>query len=173
MGVATAAVESDSGVGDREIGTGERANSEGRLVSDQKGAAGRERKAGAQIPVNLEAIHERARTAAEAALGMKADDVKILDMQGLVTYTDFLVLCTGRNTRLTRRIAEEVAFTLKGEASVRAVGTEGVAGGDWILLDFVDFVVHIFTPEARDFYRLDVLWKQAPVEEVTQDDRRR
>ena len=149
------------------MGTGERANPEERMVSDQESADGRERKGDVPIPVDLEAIHERARTAAEAALSMKADDVKILDMQGLVTYTDFLVLCTGRNTRLTRRIAEEVAFTLKGEASVRAVGTEGVAGGDWILLDFIDFVVHIFTPEARDFYRLDVLWKQAQVEKVT------
>lgn len=98
---------------------------------------------------------------------MKADDVKILDMHGVVTYTDFLVLCTGRNARLTRRIAEEVAFTLKGQADVRAIGTEGLAGGEWILLDFIDFIVHVFTPKARDFYRLDVLWKQAPVETVT------
>jgi ribosome-associated protein len=104
--------------------------------------------------------------AARAAVNMKADDVKILDMHGLVTYTDFMVLCTGRNTRLTRRIAEEVEFTLKREANVRLVGTEGASGGDWILLDFLDFVVHVFAPKARDFYRLDALWKQAPVETV-------
>lgn len=115
---------------------------------------------------DLEFIRERARTAARTAVSMKADDVKILDMHGLVTYTDFLVLCTGRNARLTRRIAEEVAFTLKGEANVRAIGTEGLTGGEWILLDFIDFMVHVFTPRARDFYRLDVLWKQAPVETI-------
>ena len=85
-------------------------------------------------------------------------------MHELVTYTDFLVLCTGRNTRLTRRIAEEVSFKLKqrGRAAARP-GARARRGGEWILLDFLDFVVHVFTPEAREFYRLDVLWKQAPV----------
>ena len=99
-------------------------------------------------------------------MDVKADEVKILDMHELVTYTDFLVLCTGRNTRLTKRIAEEIGFKLKTEVGVLPMGTEGTAAGDWILLDFLDFVVHVFTPEAREFYRLDVLWKQAPVETV-------
>ena len=105
--------------------------------------------------------------AAKAALDVKADEVKILDMHELVTYTDFLVLCTGRNARLTRHVAEEVAFRLKTEAGVLPVSTEGAGGGEWILLDFLDFIVHVFTPKAREFYRLDVLWKQAPVEAVT------
>ena len=99
-------------------------------------------------------------------MDVKADEVKILDMHELVTYTDFLVVCTGGNVRLTRRIAEEVAFRLKAEAGVLPVGTEGAGGGEWILLDFLDFIVHVFTPKAREFYRLDVLWKQAPAETV-------
>jgi len=86
---------------------------------------------------------------------VKADEVKVLDMHELVTYTDYLVLCTGRNTRLTRRIAEEIGFKVKTEFGLLPMGTEGTTGGEWILIDFVDFVVHIFTPEARDFYRLD------------------
>ena len=76
------------------------------------------------------------------------------------------MLCTGRNTRLTRRIAEEVA--LQGQAGGRSAARRAPrarTGGEWILLDFLDFVVHVFTPEAREFYRLDVLWKQAPVED--------
>ena len=117
--------------------------------------------------VDLEAIRQRALLAAKAASDVKADEVKILDMHELVTYTDFLVLCTGRNARLTRHVAEEVAFRLKTEAGVLPVSTEGAAGGEWILLDFLDFIVHVFTPKAREFYRLDVLWKQAPVEAVT------
>jgi ribosome-associated protein len=117
--------------------------------------------------VDLEAIRQRALLAAKAASDVKADEVKILDMHELVTYTDFLVLCTGRNARLTRHVAEEVAFRLKTEAGVLPVSTEGAGGGEWILLDFLDFIVHIFTPKAREFYRLDVLWKQAPVEAVT------
>jgi|LSQX01.1.fsa_nt_gb ribosome-associated protein len=114
----------------------------------------------------LEVIRDRARLAAAAAVDMKADEVKILDMHELVTYTDYLVLCTGRNPRLTKRIAEEIAFRLKDQETVMPGGSEGTASGDWVLLDYLDFVVHIFTPEAREFYRLDVLWKQAPVETV-------
>ena len=121
----------------------------------------------ASTPIDLEAIRQRALLAAKAASDVKADEVKILDMHELVTYTDFLVLCTGRNARLTRHVAEEVAFRLKTEAGVLPVSTEGAGGGEWILLDFLDFIVHIFTPKAREFYRLDVLWKQAPVEAVT------
>ena len=105
------------------------------------------------------------RSAANAALDVKAEDVKVLDVRGLVTYTDFMVLCTGRNSRLTRRIAEEVSLRLKAETGLLPLGIEGGKGGDWILIDFVDFVVHVFTPEAREFYRLEVLWRQATVEE--------
>ena len=117
-------------------------------------------------PVDLAAIHDRAMIAAKAAVDVKADDVKILDMHELVTYTDFLMLATGRNARLTKRIAEEIGFKLKKEVGILPMGSEGTAAGDWILLDYADFVVHVFTPEAREFYRLDVLWKQAPVETV-------
>ena len=129
-------------------------------------ATRRERPRDPDAPVDLETIHERALLAARAAAGVKAEDVKILDMHELVTYTDYLVLCTGRNTRLTRRIAEEVSFKLKQEEGILPAGNEGAGGGEWILVDYLDFMVHVFTPEARDFYRLDVLWKQAPVETV-------
>ena len=84
-----------------------------------------------------------------AAIDVKAEDVKMLDMHELVTYTDFMVLCTGQNTRLTRRIAEEVAYKVKTGAGVLPVGTEGDTGGEWILLDFLDFVVHVFTPQSQ------------------------
>ena len=116
--------------------------------------------------LDLEDIRALALKAAEAALDVKAEDVKLLDMHEVVTYTDFMVICTGRNTRLTRRIAEEVAHRVKKEGGLLPAGTEGASAGDWILIDFLDFVVHVFTPEAREFYRLDVLWKQAPWEDV-------
>ncbi len=129
-------------------------------------ATRRERPRDPDAPVDLETIHQRALLAARAAAGVKAEDVKILDMHELVTYTDFLVLCTGRNARLTRRIAEEVTFKLKQEDGILPAGREGAGSGEWILVDYLDFMVHVFTPEARDFYRLDVLWKQAPAESV-------
>jgi ribosome-associated protein len=137
-----------------------------RTAPDLASLERRERPQSPSSPVDLQAIHDRALVAARAALDVKADDVKILDMHDLVTYTDFLVLCTGRNTRLTKRIAEEVGFRLKSEVGILPMGSEGTTVGDWILLDYADFVVHVFTPEAREFYRLDVLWKQAPVESV-------
>lgn len=115
---------------------------------------------------DLSAVRERALLAARAAVAVKAEDVRLLDMHEVVTYTDFLVICTGRNVRLTKRIAEEVGLRLKQEFGVLPAGTEGETGGEWILLDYLDFIVHVFTPEMREFYRLDVLWKQAPVEPV-------
>jgi ribosome-associated protein len=127
----------------------------------------RERQREGTSAEELEAVRERARVAARAAVDMKADEVKILDMHEFVTYTDFLVLCTGRNTRLTRRIAEEISFRLKTEVGILPTGTEGSSGGEWILIDYLDFVVHVFTPQAREFYRLDILWKQAPAEDVS------
>lgn len=138
-----------------------------RTAPDLESLERRERPRTTGTPADVELIHRRALVAARAALDLKADDVKILDMRQLVTYTDFLVLCTGRNPRLTKRIAEEIGFRLKSQEGLLPMGTEGTAAGDWILLDYADFVVHIFTPEAREFYRLDVLWKQAPVEHVT------
>ena len=129
----------------------------------------RDRPRDAVTVAEIAAIRERAVLAAKVASDAKGEDVKLLDMQDVVTYTDFLVLCTGKNVRLTKHIADEVAFKIKQEFKLLPAGTEGVGGGEWILLDYLDFIVHVFTPEARDFYRLDVwnvLWKSAPSEVV-------
>jgi ribosome-associated protein len=129
-------------------------------------ATRRDRRRDPDSPVDLETIRERARLAADAASSVKGEDIKILDMHELVTYTDFLVLATGRNVRMTKRIAEEVAFKLKQGMGILPAGSEGAGDGEWVLLDYLDFMVHVFTPESREFYRLDVLWKRAPVETV-------
>ena len=112
-------------------------------------------------PSNTE---ELARVAAETADGKKAEDIVILDMRGLVDYTDYLVICTGRTPRQTKAIADEIRHVLKNEHGMSPRRVEGEKEGDWILLDAVDIVVHVFTPEARDFYRLDRLWREAPME---------
>ncbi len=111
-------------------------------------------------------IHERVLLAARTAADLKAEDIRILDMRELISYTDYLLICTGRSTRQTRRIAEEIGLRLKREDGGLPGHVEGEAGAEWILLDYLDFVVHVFTPEAREFYRLDVLWKDAPLERV-------
>jgi ribosome-associated protein len=86
----------------------------------------------------------------------------ILDMRGLVAYTDYLLICTGQTPRQTRAIAEEVRLQVKAQGGATARKVEGEREGEWILLDLLDLVVHVFTPEARDFYRLDRLWREAP-----------
>ena len=116
----------------------------------------------------LELVHRHALLAAATASALKGEDIRILDMHDLVTYTDYLVLCTGRSTRQTRRIAEEIGVRLKKEHGLMPVtcgrGQADSEGGEWILMDYLDFIVHVFTPETREFYRLDNLWKDAPVE---------
>jgi ribosome-associated protein len=114
----------------------------------------------------LQAIRDRALMAARAALDLKAENVTILDMHELVSYTDFLVICTGRSTRQTRRVSEEIAFRLKAANGLLPARVEGQTVGEWVLMDYVDFIVHVFTPDTREFYRLDVLWKAAPSETV-------
>lgn len=100
--------------------------------------------------------------AAAAAESKSARDIVILDMRELVAYTDYLIVCTGQTSRQTKAIAEEVRQRMKREHGVAARRVEGDREGDWILLDLLDVVVHVFTPEARGFYRLDRLWREAP-----------
>ena len=83
-------------------------------------------------------------------------------MRGLVSYTDYLVICTGQTPRQTKAIAEELRTRMKQDHGVIPRRVEGGREGDWILVDLLDAVVHVFTPEARDFYRLDRLWREAP-----------
>lgn len=134
----------------------------------EQGTSGVEPPDGAQAKPReeLSTIHGRAFLAARAALDLKATDITILDMHELVTYTDYLLLCTGRSTRQTRRISEEIIHALKSSASVVPARVEGQVLGEWILLDYLDFIVHVFTPGTREFYRLDVLWKAAPAEAI-------
>jgi ribosome-associated protein len=89
----------------------------------------------------------------------------ILDMREVVSYTDWFVIASGRNTRQTQALANELRKERKAEVGARPVRVEGEREGDWILLDYVDAVVHLFTPDARRYYRLDALWGQVPVVE--------
>ena len=82
-------------------------------------------------------------------------------MTGVVTYTDFFVICSGRSTRQTKAIAEGVIDGLR-RRRVRPVRVEGQREAEWILIDFLDVVVHVFTPDARAFYRLEALWRDVP-----------
>jgi ribosome-associated protein len=98
---------------------------------------------------------------ARLALEKKASDLVELDLRGLVTYTDRLLICSGQNERQTRAICEAVVEELD-RGGVRPRRIEGLPQATWILLDYLDVVVHIFTPRTRAFYRLESLWGEAP-----------
>jgi ribosome-associated protein len=90
----------------------------------------------------------------------------ILDLRPVCAYTDFFVLCTGRNPRQTHAILDEVQLRLKREHGLRPRSVEGAAQGDWILADYLDVVLHVFTPETRGFYGLEELWSDMPSVEL-------
>ena len=106
---------------------------------------------------------EMAVTAARAASEMFAKDVTIVDLRGLVSYADYFVIASAETERQTKRVAEEVIEKMieNGHRPRTKRLDEGTA---WISLDFLDVVVHVFTDEARDYYRLESLWRSAPQE---------
>jgi ribosome-associated protein len=100
--------------------------------------------------------------AAEHADAKKAQDILVLDMRELVSYTDHLVICTGQTPRQTKAISDEIRRRIKEDHGLGPRRVEGERDGEWILMDYLDMVVHVFTPQAREFYRLDRLWREAP-----------
>jgi ribosome-associated protein len=100
-------------------------------------------------------------TAVRAALDKKAEDVVVLDLRKAGGFTDHFVICTGNNPRQITAIADAVRETLKKELSERPALAEGANKSEWILLDYFNFVVHIFSRECRTFYALERLWGNA------------
>ena len=104
---------------------------------------------------------EPVQKAAELALERKAHDVAILDLRGISSATDYFVLVSGNSDVQVKAIANHVVEDLKKD-DVRPQHLEGLRGARWVLIDYVDFVVHVFHPEARNFYQLENLWGDAP-----------
>jgi ribosome-associated protein len=98
-----------------------------------------------------------------------AEDIVGLDMRGLVTYTDYLVICTARNERQAEAIADEIHLRLKKDRSLLPVNPDRSGDVGWTVLDYLDAVVHIFTAEARDRFDLEELWHEAPRLELKLD----
>ena len=99
--------------------------------------------------------------AIQACLEKKAEELSILEMEkGSGAFTDYFVLCSGTNPRQVQAIADEVELRLKA-AGIRPNNIEGYNQADWVLIDYVDFVVHVFSEKARKFYDLERLWKSA------------
>lgn len=110
-----------------------------------------------------------ARHLAAIADSKKAEDAIVLDMRKLVAYTDFLVICTARNERQARAIVDEVRLRVKRETGLLPGGVDGGGDAGWTILDYLDCVLHVFTPEARERYGLEDLWRDAPRLELDLD----
>lgn len=95
-----------------------------------------------------------------AALDKKAMDVSVLDLRPASAFTDFFVICTGANARQVQAIAEAIQTAL-GARGVKPALVEGLARADWVLIDYFDFIFHVFTPPTREFYGLERLWGDA------------
>jgi ribosome-associated protein len=105
---------------------------------------------------------EQARRIAALAQEKLAKDIVILDMKGVCSYTDFFVVCTGANTRQTKSIWDEVHARLKQDQGVLPRSAAGEREATWIVADYLDVVLHVFTPDARHYYRLEDLWNDVP-----------
>ena len=117
--------------------------------------------------ISSEALARRIATLADSK---KAEDIVVLDMRGLVAYTDFLAICTARNERQARAVVDEARVQIKADTGLVPSGSDrGGGDADWIILDYLDCVLHVFTNEARDRYQLEDLWREAPRLELDLD----
>jgi len=99
--------------------------------------------------------------AVRAAESKKATDIKVLDLTGITSFADFFVICTGANQRQIQAISDEVGLQLKQQAGELPISVEGYNQAEWVLADYGDLLIHIFSPKARDYYDLERLWRSA------------
>jgi ribosome-associated protein len=113
----------------------------------------------AQDPEASAALARRIAAIVDAKLG---EDIVALDVHSLVSYTDYLLIATARNERQAKAIHDEVRERMKAEEGRLPARVEGESDGRWVLIDYLDCVLHVFVPEMRDRYRLETLWGEAP-----------
>ena len=112
-------------------------------------------------PLSPTELPEDAATAVDAALDKKALRVTVLDLRGADAFTDLFIVCTASNVRQAQAIADAIEERLR-ERGRRMAHIEGYDRAEWVLLDYFDFIVHVFTADTREFYALERLWGKAP-----------
>jgi ribosome-associated protein len=110
--------------------------------------------------LSLETLDKDLRTAVEACQEKKAAEILVLDLRGLASFTDYFLICSGASNRQLKTIADEIEKTV-AIMKRKPVHREGYPRGEWILMDYVDFVVHVFTTSSRAYYDLERLWGDA------------
>ena len=100
------------------------------------------------------------------AADRKALDLVQLDLRGIIGYTDYFVSCSGRSDRHVKAIHDAIHAGMKHQHGLLPERVEGLSQARWVLMDYLDVVVHVFTPATREYYRLEQLWGEAPIEAV-------
>lgn len=113
------------------------------------------------VELESEVLPPRLFRAGELLVARKAQDPVVLDLRGISAATDFFLVASGESDTHVRAISEHVLDTLEQEG-VRAAGVEGLSWARWVLIDYIDFVVHVFHPTLREYYQLERLWGDAP-----------
>jgi ribosome-associated protein len=114
-------------------------------------------------------LDEPVRLAVHCAADKKAMNMKVLDLRDIASFTEFFIIASGANQRQVQAIADEITEQLKKQLNARVVRTEGYNAAEWVLLDYGDFIVHIFDKDARDFYDLERLWRDAKKVDLPQE----
>jgi ribosome-associated protein len=99
-------------------------------------------------------------TAVRAAESKKASDIRVLDLRDITSFADFFVICSGANQRQIQAISDEIGMQLKRSGEL-PISVEGYENAEWVLSDYGDFLVHIFSPKTRSYYELERLWRHA------------
>ena len=115
----------------------------------------------AQAPTPFAELDPEVQLAIRCASEKKAFDLVVLDLRNIASFTEFFVIASGNNQRQVQAIADEITEQLKKQMSIKPTRVEGYNAAEWLLLDYGDFVVHIFNGESREFYDLARLWRDA------------
>ena len=123
----------------------------------------------AEPPTPFTDLDPEVQLAIRCASDKQAFDMIALDLRNIASFTEFFIIATGANQRQVQAIADEINEQLKKQLKVRPVRIEGYSGAEWVLLDYGDFVVHIFNKESREFYDLERLWRDASKVQLPED----
>ncbi|MBK7394689.1 MAG: ribosome silencing factor [Chloracidobacterium sp.] len=123
----------------------------------------------AEKPTKFSELDPEVKLAIQCASDKKAYDLVALDLRSIASFTEFFIIATGANQRQVQAIADEIKEQLKEQLNSRPVRIEGYASGEWVLVDYGDFIVHVFNKEAREFYDLARLWLDARKVELPAD----
>ena len=122
-----------------------------------------------QDRTKFDELDENLRLAIQCAADKKAEKMVALDLRPIASFTEFFVICSGANQRQFQAIADEISEQLKKQLKQSPVRIEGYGAAEWVLLDYGDFVFHVFDKDARDFYDLERLWRDAVKVDLPQD----